>query len=368
MHGINEGTVPDKVYIIAEAGSNHNGELSVAYELVDMAAEAGADAIKFQFFKAASLYPRNVGTVSLPGGSVDLFDLFVQLEMDSEWLQLLLSRARTRHIDMLCSVFDESGAEFVNTVGVTAHKIASPELAHLPLIRAVAQFGKPAFASTGLATLGDVDEAVRTWYSHTTQPLTLMHCVTAYPTPEGDANLAVIQTMHACFGVEVGLSDHTTDSEAAPVLATALGASAIEKHVTLSRSAPGPDHFFAQEPEDLRRMVLSVRAVAALPKEERYAVALSLLGKERSSVLLGSPVKRITPSEAPLYPGDRRSIHALRDLKEGDVLSCDNMAVLRSERNLSPGLHPRYWDLLQKRTLTRPISAGVGITWEVLLS
>lgn len=354
-------------FVIAEAGSNHDGKLKQALELIDAAADAGADAVKFQLFSASGLYPANCGVVETPAGAQDFFALLRTLEMPVGWLPRLAEYATARGILLLCSAFDEAATDAVAAVGLPAFKIASPELPHLPLLRHTAQYGRPVILSTGMSTLGEVEEAVQTLRNAGAEGVALFHCVTAYPAPPEDCNLDAIALLSLSFGVPAGLSDHTLDPVAAPLVAVALGSALVEKHYTLSRSLSGPDHAFAVEPGELRTLVDELRALEQIPADDRLEAVEARLGEERVCTLRGQARKAVTPSEAALASHDRRSLHATADIAAGDRLGAQNVAILRGERNLRPGLHPRYWSVLEGVRAARNVEYGQGVTWEDVL-
>lgn len=354
-------------FIIAEAGSNHDAKLEQAKELIDVAAEAGADVVKFQLFTAENLYPKNCGIVDTLAGEVDFFKLLKQIEVSTNWLQTLKEYAESKGIVFLCSVFSEEAVDELEKINPPAYKVGSPELSHLPLLKYVARLHKPIVLSTGLSKIGDIEEALDTCYAENNHQTILMHCVSGYPTPLEDCNLRVINTLKAAFDVPVGFSDHTLDPVIASSVAAALGANIIEKHFTLSKELKGPDHPFALEPPELRQMVREIREIEELPIERRLQKVKGQLGEDVVERVLGTSKKTIAPSEEELYPCDRRSIHAIKDLRKDDILTKDNTRILRSERNLRPGLHPRYYDLVLGKTLVRDISYGQGIVWEDLL-
>ncbi|HEY8059221.1 MAG TPA: N-acetylneuraminate synthase family protein [Acidimicrobiales bacterium] len=356
-----------RAYVIAEAGSNHDGDLAQAEKLVDVAADAGADAVKFQLFTAAGLYPANCGPVDLGAGPEDFFAVLEKASLPTAWLGPLRERAADHGIDFLCSAFDAPTTEVVATLGVPVFKIASPELTHLDLLRRTASQGRPVILSTGMASLGDVEEAVAVLVAAGAPDVALLQCTTAYPTPPEDANVAVVATLASAFGVRAGLSDHTLDPVAAPMLTVAVGGSVIEKHVTLSRALPGPDHPFAIEPNELSALVEAVREVEAVDPADRLAHTRDRLGDQVVDRLLGSPRKTVAPSEAEMARCDRRSLHALVDLVPGDTLGPDNVGVLRGERNLRPGLHPRYAAVIHGAPVRRPVAYGEGLEWADVL-
>jgi N-acetylneuraminate synthase len=219
-----------------------------------------------------------------------------------------------------------------------------------------------------LCTLADVEEALATVAeAHSQADVAILQCTTAYPTPPEQANLGAIGTLARAFGVRTGLSDHTMDPVVVPATAVAAGARIIEKHVTLSRSLPGPDHAFAIEPSEMKAMVASVREVDAIDAAERLAFVEARHGRDRVTTMLGHGRKEIMPCEAELYPCDKRSIVALASLSPGDRISTGNVRILRSERNLPPGLHPRHWNDVMGAKVKRSIPAGHGLRWADLL-
>lgn len=351
-------------YIIAEAGSNHDGSLEKAKRLIAAAAGAGADAVKFQLFRAERLYPRNVGIVPLPSGDEDFFAVLARMELPESWLGDLSACCRDHGVVFLASAFDEASAAALDALDVAAHKVASPELTHIPLIRTMARSGRPIILSTGMSGLGDIEDALRACRAEGNGSLAILHCTTAYPTPPADANLNALRTLAQAFGCPVGLSDHTFDPGTAPAMAVALGASIIEKHYTLDRRSPGPDHPFALEPGEVRRMVDEVRRVESMDARERRAY----LADPSRIPYLGSPRKRPSEAERALAACDRRSIMAIRPIARGDRITAANAAILRAERNLQPGIAPKFWDVIAGRRATRALEAGQGILWDHLLS
>jgi len=320
-------------FIIAEAGSNHGGRLEQARRLIDVAAEAGADAVKFQLFRADRLYPRTAGQSDYLKLDRPIFDIIAEMEMPYEWLPKLASYCDQRGIIFLCSVFDEESADRLDPY-LPAYKIASYEMTHLPLVRHVAKKGKPLIVSTGTADLGEVGEMVEAVLGAGNTRVVLMQCTAAYPAPLPSLNVRAVATLKDRFGVPAGLSDHSRDPLIGPLAAVAVGANAIEKHFTLSNRLPGPDHVFALEPEELGLMVRKVR---------------------ETEQALGTGVKAVDPIEEELRRFARRGIFAVRDIAAGQVFTLDNIAVLRCGK-LAAGLPPRYYDEVLGRTARRHVS------------
>jgi len=325
-------------YVIAEAGSNHNGHLPTALALIDAAAEAGADAVKFQVFRATRLYPTTAGVSDYLGRNESIFDIIAAMEMPYDWLPVLREHCRAREVDFLASAFDEESADQLAPF-VDVCKIASYEMTHVPLIEHVARSGKPVIMSTGTATLEEVADSVAAFRSAGGQSLVLMQCTAAYPSPPEALNLRAIPTMAAAFGVPVGLSDHSRDPVIGPVAAVALGACTIEKHFTLSKRLPGPDHAFAVEPQELTAMIAAVRHA------------------ERT---LGSGAKQVLGVEEELRAFARRSIFTIRAVAVGDAFTRDNVAVLRCGKN-APGLPPRDFPAVLGARAARALPPGVAV-------
>ncbi len=331
------------VYVIAEAGSNHDRDLDQAKRLIDVAAAAGADAVKFQTFAADRIVAETTTRAKylddlLPPDKT-MADLFRELELPREWHAELFRHATDAGIDFLSTPFDFEAIDLLDDLGVKAFKVASYELWHLPLIREVASRGKPIICSTGMADLADVQDAVDTVAATGNEQLILMHCVVNYPPPFRDLNLRAIQTLRTAFQVPVGYSDHSTGITA-PIVATALGAAVIEKHYTLSRDLPGPDHRFAIEPDELSAMVRAIRD---------------------THDALGSGVKRMAPAEEDLYTTARRSLFAGRDIAAGAVVTDEDIAILRP----GTGIEVRDLPKVVGRTARRAIRRHEPLSWEM---
>lgn len=331
------------VYIIAEAGSNHDRDLDQARRLIDVASEAGADAVKFQTFRADSIVAETPIRAKyldgiLPPGQT-MSELFAQLELPREWHETLARHATDQGLDFLSTPFDHEAVDLLDDLGVKAFKVASYELWHLPLIRDVASRGKPIICSTGMADMADIQDAVDTVRETGNEQLILLHCVVNYPPPFSDLNLRAISTMRAAFGVPVGWSDHTP-GWLAPVVATALGAAVVEKHYTTDRGRPGPDHQFALEPAELTEMVRAIRDTEAA---------------------LGNGIKRRAPAEDDLYVTARRSLFAARAIPAGEVLAEDDIAILRP----GTGLAVRDLPNVVGRTARRAIERHEPLAWDM---
>ncbi len=369
--------------IIAEIGTAHEGDMGRARELIAAAAEAGADAAKFQVVLADEiLHPRS-GAVDLPGGPVPLYERFRSLERPREFYAELKDLAEARGLLFMASAFGLKSADLLRELGTEVVKIASPEVNHFPLLRRVASFHRPVILSSGVSTLGDLERALAILEGgHAPRgpgsrgaagvpPLTILHCVTAYPAPEEEYNLRLIPNLAAVFGVPVGVSDHSRDPVLVPVLAAAEGAAMVEKHITLERTGGGLDDPIALSPGDFSRMVREIRSaeteVSAGRKDAVREALEAAYGPGKVKAALGDGVKRLAPAEAGNYGTTNRSVLALGDIAAGETLTRANSALLRSEKNLRPGMRPELWDLALGRPLVRPVPAGQGVRLEDLL-
>jgi len=349
--------------VVAEAGSAHGGDLTRGLELVQAAVEAGAGAVKFQIIFADEIVHPRTGTIRLPGGEVPIYERFRGLERGEEFFARLKEATERRGALFLASVFGPRSLELLRRLGALAVKIASPELNHLPLLDRVAASGLPVILSTGVSTLGDIERALARCPGSA-----LLHCVTAYPAPEEEYNLRLIPSLRAVFGVPVGVSDHSLDPLLVPGAAAALGACLLEKHLTLQRAGGGLDDPIALEPRAFAAMVRGLREQEALGAEEALERLAGEFGRDRVAQVLGDGVKRLAAAEAGFYATTRRSLHALRDVEKGVRLRPEDICIVRSERNLRPGLEPEHFAAVCGSLARRRIPAGEGIRWEDLLS
>jgi len=307
------------------------------------------------------VHPRT-GTIRLPGGEVPIYERFRVLERDEEFFARLQQAAESRGALFLASVFGPRSLAMLRRLGAAAVKVASPELNHLPLLDLVAESGLPAILSSGVSTLGDIERALARCPG-----AALLHCVTAYPAPESQYNLRLVPTLRAAFGVPIGVSDHSLDPLLVPGCAAALGACLVEKHLTLKRSGGGLDDPIALEPEAFAAMVRGLRQLEGAGAEAGLRGLEERYGRERVAQVLGDGVKRLAPAEAGYYATTRRSLHAVGDIAAGARLRPEDICIVRSERNLRPGLEPELFDQVAGCTARQRIPAGQGIRWEDLL-
>jgi sialic acid synthase SpsE len=331
-------------YVIAEAGANHNRDMGMARELIDVAVDAGADAVKFQVYSGKTLYssktPKFEYLEELTDKSTQ--EVLEEASLPRDWLPELAAYANGKGIQFFATPFDAAAIGELDAVGVPAFKIASFELVDLELIRAVAERGKPVILSCGMATYGEIEDALDAAAKGGARDVALLRCASLYPSPPEIMNIRAMATMRTAFGVPVGLSDHTTGIAVA-CGAAALGMEVLEKHFTLDRSLPGPDHPFALEPDELRALVAGVREVEAG------------LGNGR---LEG-------PSEAEakeMYTLARRSIVAATDIAAGTAISRDHLTVKRP----GFGIAPKHIDLVVGRVARVDIEEDDILTWDMV--
>jgi sialic acid synthase SpsE len=366
---------PRNPLIIAELGTSHGGDSGKATEMVHAAAESGASCIKLQMVFAEEILHPNTGEVMLPGGKIRLFDRFKQLEMPLDFYAKLKEQIESLGLLFLCTPFGLKSAKMLRELQPKAVKIASPELNFTSLLQEIAKWNLPVLLSSGVATLGDIEEALGILttaalpHSHppqTTPPAAtcLLHCVTAYPAPETDYNLRVLGSLSSVFGVAVGVSDHSLDPELVPALAISQGAAVIEKHFCLSRKDPGLDDPIALPPAEFAAMVRAIRRTAEMEAGEALAAIRRERGDSVVEAVLGSGIKMLAPSERENYARTNRSIHALRDIHPGEIISSGDFAILRTEKILRPGLLPFWAEQICGRTARQFIPSGEGIRFE----
>jgi N-acetylneuraminate synthase len=332
-------------YVVAELSGNHDGRLERALAIVDAAAAAGADAVKLQTYTADTM------TLDLSSGDfvIDdptslwhrrtLHDLYCEASTPWEWHEPLFARCRALGLACFSTPFDESAVDFLETLAPPAYKIASFEMTDLPLIARVARTGRPLIVSTGMATVAEIDEAVRTARTAGCRDLILLKCTSSYPANPIDTNLATIPHMRELFGVEVGLSDHTGGIGAA-VASVALGAVLIEKHVTLSRAGGGVDAAFSIEPDELGRLVTETERAWQARGEVRYGPTAGDAGSVRF----------------------RRSLYVAEDMRAGDAFTASNLRIIRP----GLGLPPKYYEVVMGKRIAVDAPRGTALSWELL--
>ena len=332
------------VYVIAEISANHNHEFEQAAKIVRAAKDAGADAVKLQTYTADTITLRSdQECFVVKGGTLwdgkTLHNLYGEAFMPWEWQPKLKVIANELGMDLFSSAFDETAVDFLESMGVPAHKVASFELVDIPLIQKMASTGKPLIMSTGMASLEEIDEAVAAARGAGATQIALLKCTSAYPASPEEMNLRTIPYLAAHTGVPVGLSDHTMDV-AVPVTAIALGACIIEKHLTLSRAVPGPDSAFSLEPSEFKAMVDAVRIAERSLGQARFGAS----EKEEGSRLF------------------RRSLFVVADMKCGETFTEENVRSIRPGR----GLHTRHLREVLGKPAAREIQRGTPLSWDLV--
>jgi pseudaminic acid synthase len=333
-------------FVIAEAGSNHNRDYNLALKLIEAAADARADAVKFQVFSADKIAANTTDIIaSLNGDKFSkygktLYDLYKNLELPRKWLPKLKKHAEDCGIMFSATPFDEEAVDELETIKIEFYKIASFELVHIPLISYAARTQKPIIVSTGMATLDDISDAVKAITKTGNNNYALLHCGIEYPPRMEDIHLAAMDKMHEVFSCPVGYSDHSLGLTV-PIAAVARGAKIIEKHFTLDKTLNGPDHKFALSPKELKDMVTAIRETElAIGKSDKMPVQAELIYLKRG----------------------RRSLFAKCEIKKGEVITKDMISILRP----ASGIMPKYFDEIIGKKVKSTIPKNEPITWELI--
>lgn len=337
----------NKIIIIAEAGVNHNGSMELAFQLIDAAKEAGADYVKFQTFIPELLVSKVASKAAYQRDNTaegSQQEMLKKLVLTYDQFGNLYDYCTKKGIGFLSTGFDEKSVRFIDSLNVDYHKVPSGEITNLPYLRLIGSMGKRVILSTGMANMEEIEEAIKVicWKGLTRKDIIVLQCTTEYPAPYEDANLKTIETMHHALGVQTGFSDHTSGIEI-PIAAAALGAVVLEKHFTLSRELPGPDHKASLEPQELAKMVESVRNV---------------------ELALGTGIKSPSPSEIKNMSSARRSIHLNKNILSGHIIKEEDLIMKRPGNGISPMLLNK---ILGKRILV-DLPEDSLLKWEYISS
>lgn len=353
----------EPVLIIAEAGINHDGKYEQALKLIDIASECGADIVKFQLFKANKMYTKVAGKYTTAAGKKEtIVDLLEKVELPYEWIPNLMEYCEKKKIGFLCTVCDEESGDILDSFDVDSFKMASYAITHIPLLKHISKKDKPVVFSSAGADITEVNEAIKTIKSTGNDKIVLMHCIAKYPAPLNTCNMNVLDTFKYAFPeVIIGYSDHTEDPVKAPVAAVMKGAKIIEKHFTIDKKLPGPDHCFAVDPQGLKEMVNAIRET-----EKR------LINNENISiddVILGTSEKKVLEIEANLRRFAYRCMFATKNINKGETINLSNSAILRpgeSER----GIEPSFYELIIDNNVkaNKSIKEGQPIRWKDILN
>lgn len=331
-------------FIIAEAGVNHNGDVELAKRLIDVARDAGADAVKFQTFKAESVVTKNAPKadyqIKNTKSNDTQYDMIKKLELTEDEFRELYDYTRKKEILFLSTPFDFESADFLDELGVPAFKVSSTDLTNLPFLEYIAEKGRPIILSTGMGTLGEIEEAINMIKNAGNDDIVLLHCITSYPAKFENLNLRAIQTLREAFKLPVGFSDHSL-GVCAPIAAVALGAVVIEKHFTLNKNLPGPDHKASLNPEELKEMIKGIRLI------------------EKA---LGDGIKRPTPEEEEIKKVARRSLVAKVDIPKETTIKKEMIAIKRP----GTGIEPKYLNMVIGKKVRRDIKKDKILKWDDL--
>lgn len=345
-------------FIIAEIGINFNGDIEIAKKLIDAAANAKCDAVKFQLFSANKMYPKSAGEVTWksPSGDYqyDIFKAVQKNELPTQWLETIIQHCKARNIILFASVFDEESLATLVKHKFPIIKIGSSEITHIPLLQAAAKTGLPIIISTGGSTIDEIKDAYNTLIKHNTQ-IGILHCNVQYPTPLSEVHMNTLDTLRKEFPLAIiGFSDHTSEPSFAPIAAIDKGASIIEKHITLDRKMPGPDQFFALEPQELIDMVSAVRK-----GEKDKSTGKKITYPQE---ILGSAAKEQQKNEQYLRSFAYRCIFTTAPIKKGERFTVSNTAILRPGKK-QRGLEPkRYEEIISKYVAAKDYAAEEAVT------
>lgn len=331
-------------YIVAELGVNHNGDIKLVKKLIDKASEAGVDAIKFQKFKTEALVIKDAPKAKYQevttSSEESQFDMLKKLELSEKDLKELYNYAKSKGIEAFATPFDDKSVEFLYDLGIKVYKIGSGDITNIPMLKKIAKKGLPVILSTGMSTLGEIEDALDVIREEGNNEIVLMHCTSNYPANENDVNLKAMNTMMTAFQLPTGYSDHTMGT-AVSIAAVARGAVIIEKHFTLDRSFEGPDHSSSLEPKELKKLVDEIRLV------------------EKA---LGSPIKRPNESELEVKYVAQKSIVAIREIKRGTIITEDMIGVKRP----GGGIKPKYLELVLGREAKIDIKEDTIISMDMI--
>jgi N,N'-diacetyllegionaminate synthase len=331
-------------FIIAEAGVNHNGDVSLARRLIDAASDAGADAVKFQTFKTKNLVTIGAEKAEYQKRSDSTsgtqYDLLKKLEFTETDFRKLSIYAKKKGMIFLSTAFDEDSVELLSRLNVPAYKIPSGEITNFPLLKKIALYKKPVILSTGMSTIDEIKEAVLILIEYGCSEIILLHCTTSYPAPTESVNLRVLKTLRSLFCLPTGYSDHTSGITI-PIAAVAMGACVVEKHLTLDRSLSGPDHKASIEPDEFKRMVSAIREIESA---------------------LGDGEKKMQLCEASIRDVVRKSIVSAKKISSGSIITEDMLAIKRP----GTGIEPKYLKNILGKSAVCGIKKDTVITWDMI--
>lgn len=369
----------NSTFVIAEIGTSHEGDFNKAKKLIDACKESGADAVKFQWVYADEILHPKTGFVKLPTGNISLYERFKTLEVPKSFFKDCLEYAHKKGLKFVCSPFGLQSLEELLEIKPDYLKVASPELNHFPLLKKIAEYRKlqiqkkqqpiPLILSSGVSKEEDIFNALNIVGR---ENVYLLHCVTSYPAPETDYNLKVLKTLKEKFNVKVGVSDHSSTPLLVPVLSISQGGCMIEKHITLSNETSGLDDPVALNPENFGFMCHFVHQSDAVmrhygdEKGEKEIIRQLELNEDSKKIkkILGNGIKVLAESEKANYGRTNRSLHYMKDLKKGHKIQKGDIEILRTEKVLSPGISPSFYDEVLGKELLNDVENGSGVQKE----
>lgn len=352
--------------IIAEIGTSHCGSLEKAKKLIDAAKDAGASAVKFQIVYADELLHPKTGFVSLPTGKISLYERFKSLEVHPSFYEEVRSYANEKKLLFGASPFGLKSLNELLSLKPHFIKIASPELNHFPLLKEVSKIHLPIILSTGVSKIADIERALDC-FPNKKEQIYLAHCITSYPAPEDEYNLFLLKSLNKIFGLSTGVSDHSVDPILVPTLSALLGTEVIEKHICLSKDEEGLDDPVALTPSEFKLMVDSIHNAIQNPEESLKNLE-TVYGEARIQKVLGTGEKILAPSEEANYTRTNRSLHYMKDLQKGAVLSKKDFAILRTEKELSVGESPAFFEIFENAILQNDVSSGEGVLFSHVIA
>ena len=360
-----------KMYTIAEIGTSHEGDFTKAKDLIDAAAKANADCVKFQWVYAKEILHPKTGFVDLPTGKIPLYNRFLQLEVQKSFYKKCRDYAHSKNLDFGCSPFGIKSLRQLMAINPDMIKIASPELNHFPMLEELCKLQQkrknkiPVILSSGVSKEEDIKKAIEVFEKNNQkETISLLHCVTSYPALEEDYNLKVLTYLKNQFNVKVGVSDHSLNPIIVPLGGYLAGGEIIEKHITLSNETEGLDDPVALNPENFKKMVEVLRVFENEPKEKIQEYLETNFGKEKITLVLGTGEKKLAKAEEANYTRTNRSIHFMKDLKAGTKIKKSHISILRTEKVLTPGISPEFYSIVLGKKLKVNVKDGEGLLWE----
>ena len=355
------------MFIIAEIGTSHEGSLDKAKLLVEKAKFAGADCVKFQWVYADEILHPNTGFVNLPTGKIPLYQRFKELEVNPEFFYKLREFSSEINIKFMCSPFGSKSLIELLQINPDFIKIASPELNYIQLLNLLNEKNDkniPIVLSSGVSKLSDIENALECFSN--TDNLTLLHCITSYPAPETEYNLNLIKNLSSIFGITTGVSDHSLNPYIVPLLSLYCGATMLEKHITLNNDDLGLDDPVALNIENFKKMTDSIKQAKLISKDDLFTELKKHFG-EIVDKTLGSGVKKLAKSEKDNYTRTNRSLRFMKDLSKGDIITLNDIGILRTEKILEVGVHPIFLDNFIGKKITKDIKSGDAVNWSCII-